>query len=83
MAHSVPAPKRATAFSVYQLGVSAGTAAGPAVGGMVAEHSFTALFIADAGTSLIWGAIAWLALSELRTAKISSPKTRTSRPDAP
>lgn len=64
MAHSVPAPKRATAFSVYQLGVSAGTAAGPAVGGMVAEHSFTALFIADAGTSLIWGAIARLALSD-------------------
>ncbi len=80
MAHSVPAAQRATAFSVYQLGVSVGTAAGPAVGGLVAEHSFTALFIADAGTSLIWGAVAWLALSATpASSRGPAPATRPAR----
>jgi MFS family permease len=64
MAREVDGPRRATAFSVYQLGVSAGTAAGPAVGGLVAEHSFRLLFAADAATSLAWGLIACLALRE-------------------
>jgi MFS family permease len=67
MAAAVPAgPARLTAFSVYQLGVSAGTAAGPAVGGIVAEHSFLALFAADAATSAAWGILAWVTLPGTR-----------------
>lgn len=59
---AVPQARRVTAFGVYQLGVSAGAATGPAAGGLVAEHSFLALFLADAATSLAWAVLAWRAL---------------------
>jgi MFS family permease len=45
----VPGPRRVKAFGVYQLGVSAGATAGPATGGLIAEHSFLLVFAGDAG----------------------------------
>jgi MFS family permease len=55
LAAEVPGPQRVRAFGVYQLGVSAGTAVGTAIGGLVAEHSFLILFAGDAATSLpLW-----------------------------
>lgn len=62
LAAAVPGPQRVRAFSVYQPGVSAGTAAGPAIGGLVAEHSFLILFVCDAATSLAWAVLAWRVL---------------------
>lgn len=62
LAAAVPGPQRVRAFSVYQLGVSAGTTAGPAIGGLVAEHSFLILFGCDAATSLAWAILAWRVL---------------------
>jgi MFS family permease len=62
LAAEVPGPQRVKAFGVYQLGVSAGTAAGPAAGGLIAEHSFVILFILDAATSLAWAILAWRGL---------------------
>ncbi len=62
LAAEVPGPQRVKAFGVYQLGVSAGTAAGPAAGGLIAEHSFMILFILDAATSLVWAILAWRVL---------------------
>ncbi len=62
LAAAVPGPQRVKAFSVYQLGVSAGTTAGPTIGGLMAEHSFLALFLADAATSLCWAILAWRVL---------------------
>lgn len=62
MAAEVPEPQRVRAFGVYQLGVSAGTAVGPAIGGLVAERSFHMLFISDAATSLLWAFLAWRTL---------------------
>jgi MFS family permease len=62
LAAEVPGPQRVKAFGVYQLGVSAGTAAGPAAGGLIAEHSFMILFVLDAATSLAWAILAWRAL---------------------
>lgn len=62
MAAAVPGPQRVKAFGVYQLGVSAGTAVGPAAGGLIAEHSFMLLLILDAATSLAWAILAWRAL---------------------
>lgn len=56
---AVPGPQRVRAFGLYQLGVSAGTTAGPAIGGLVAEHSFSVLFVGDATTSLAWAILAW------------------------
>jgi predicted MFS family arabinose efflux permease len=54
LAAEVPERQRVRAFGVYQVGVSAGTAAGTAIGGLVAEHSFLILFAGDAATSLAW-----------------------------
>lgn len=65
---AVPGPQRVKAFGLYQLGVSAGTTAGPAVGGLVAEHSFLALFAGDAATSLAWAILAWRLLPGGRAA---------------
>lgn len=63
IAGSVPDPaKRATAFGVYQAAASGGTAIGLTLGGLLAEHSFIALFAADAGTSLAWALLAARAL---------------------
>jgi MFS family permease len=65
---AVPGPQRVRAFGLYQLGVSAGTTAGPAVGGLVAEHSFLVLFAGDAATSLAWAILAWRLLPGGRAA---------------
>jgi MFS family permease len=79
LAAAVPAPRRVRAFGVYQLGVSAGAAAGPAIGGLVAEHSFLALFAADAATSLCWAIVAWRALPDVPSGSVTAP----SQPRAP
>jgi MFS family permease len=62
MAAEVPGPRRVKAFGVYQLGASAGAAVGPALGGLLAEHSFRILFASDAATSLAWAVLAWRSL---------------------
>jgi len=61
-------PAQVTAFAVYQLATNVGLALGPAVGGIVARHSFAPLFIGDAATSLAWGALALAALPRDATA---------------
>ncbi len=66
------------AFGVYQLGVSAGATAGPAVGGLIAEHSFLLLFAGDAATSLAWAILAWRLLPGGRAAPaVADPQLRT------
>jgi MFS family permease len=79
LAAAVPAARRVRAFGIYQVGVSAGATAGPAIGGLVAEHSFLALFAADAATSLGWAVLAWHALPGTRPGTVAVP----SQPSAP
>jgi MFS family permease len=50
--------ERLTAFALYRLAINLGSAAGPAVGGFIAERSFTILFVGDGLTSLIFGILA-------------------------
>jgi MFS family permease len=78
LAAAVPAPRRVRAFGVYQLGVSAGATAGPAIGGLVAEHSFLALFAADAATSLCWAVLAWRALPGIPSGPVTVPPQSSS-----
>jgi MFS family permease len=54
--------QRVLGFAVYRLAINAGTAAGPAIGGVVAERGFGPLFVADAATSLVFAAVALAAL---------------------
>ncbi|MGH2882067.1 MAG: MFS transporter [Solirubrobacteraceae bacterium] len=56
--------RRLSAFGLYALATNAGLAAGPAVGGLLASHSFGALFVIDAVSSTLCGAIALRALPE-------------------
>lgn len=62
LADLTPAGQRVPAFAMNRLAVNAGFAAGPAVGGFLAERSFFLLFLGDAVTSSIFGTIALLAL---------------------
>lgn len=58
----VPQGKRVTAFALYRFAVNLGFAAGPATAGFLAERSFFYLFLGDALTSCVFGAVALLAL---------------------
>jgi len=68
IADLTPTGGRVTAYALYRLAVNAGFAAGPAVAGLVAEHSFFSLFVVDALTSVIYGVIVLTMLPrEIRT----------------
>jgi MFS family permease len=75
IAASVPTrASRVTAFALYQLGVTVGLALGPVLGGIVAGHSFTPLFLGDAATSAVWGVVSLIALP--RTSRTADRKDR-------
>ena len=59
-----PAGERVPAFALNRLAINAGFAAGPAVAGLLAEHSFFLLFLGDALTSVAFGVICLTALPE-------------------
>lgn len=71
LADLVPEGQRVTAFSAYRLAFNAGWAFGPATAGFLAGHSFFWLFAGDAGTSILFGLVAWFALPEGIRAKKS------------
>jgi MFS family permease len=59
-----PPGERIPAFALNRLAINAGFAAGPAVAGLLAEHSFLLLFIGDALTSAAFGVLSLVALPE-------------------
>ena len=54
--------ERVSPFAMYRLAINLGAAAGPAVGGFMAERSFMLLFVGDALTSIVFGVVALVAL---------------------
>ena len=74
-----PPGRRLTAFALYRLAVNLGFAAGPAVAGFLAERSFMLLFIGDAITSVVFGAIA---LFVLPAGKARREDEKSGSPDA-
>jgi MFS family permease len=60
----VPAGQRLPAFALNRLAINLGFAAGPATAGLLADRSFTYLFVGDALTSVVFGALALAALPE-------------------
>jgi MFS family permease len=70
LADLVPTGQRVTAYSAYRMAFNAGWAFGPATAGFLAGHSYFWLFAGDAGTSVLFGIVAWIALPHgLRSAK--------------
>lgn len=61
----VSADQRLTAFAVYRLALNLGMSVGPAVGGFISEQSYTWMFVADAATSLTYGVLALLFVSDV------------------
>jgi MFS family permease len=64
LADLVPAGQRLPAFALNRLAINLGFAAGPATAGLLADRSFTYLFVGDALTSIVFGALALAALPE-------------------
>lgn len=62
MADVLPEHRRVTGFAVVRWAVNLGFACGMAAGGVMADRNFAWLFLGDAGTSLVFGVIAFLAL---------------------
>ncbi len=60
----VPDAQRVTAFAVYRLAINLGMALGPAVAGLLAGRSYAFLFVGDAVTSFLFGALALTRLPE-------------------
>ena len=64
LADLVPAGQRLPAFALNRLAINLGFAAGPATAGLLADRSFTYLFVGDALTSVAFGVIALVGLPE-------------------
>ena len=62
LADLVPNGQRITAFSAYRMAFNAGWAFGPATAGFLADHGYLWLFLGDAGTSILFGLVAYFAL---------------------
>jgi len=62
LADLVPPDQRVTGYALYRLAFNAGWAFGPATAGFLAKYSFFWLFVGDAGSSLLFGLVAWFAL---------------------
>lgn len=78
VAESVEDPAdQVSAFALYQLGASVGLALGPAVGRIVAAHSYAPLFIGDALTSVVWAVGALIALPRARRVEGTTAETRS------
>jgi MFS family permease len=62
IADLVPSTQRVKAYALSRFCINLGFAAGPAVAGFFASHSFLLIFVGDALTSIIFGLLALFAL---------------------
>ncbi|MGZ4113453.1 MAG: MDR family MFS transporter [Actinomycetota bacterium] len=80
IADLLPPDRRVTAYTMYRLAVNTGWAVGLALGGFLAVHAFSYLFVGDAITSAAFGVIALVALPHgVRTSRISERHLGTAR----
>jgi MFS family permease len=80
IADLLPAERRVTAFTLYRLAVNTGWAAGLALGGFLAVHRFSYLFVGDALSSAVFGVLALIALPHgVRTSRHAERHLETAR----
>jgi MFS family permease len=76
IADVVPPEKRSQAFGLLFWAINLGFAAAVSLGGLIAEHGFSVLFFADAGTTLVFAVLVALFIEETRPApKANAPKS--------
>ena len=71
VADLVPEERRARAYAIVYWAINLGVAVGPALGGLLAERSYLALFALEGATLLGYAAIVLLAVPETRPAVAS------------
>lgn len=64
LADVLPPELQARGFASLYVSINIGAALAPVLGGMLAERSFTLLFLADAATMLAYAAIVWARVPE-------------------
>ncbi len=70
IADLVPSEQRVSAFALFRLAINVGWACGLTLGGILADRSFSYLFIGDAATSAAFGVISLIALPHgMRTSR--------------
>lgn len=75
VAEQVAPEQRRSAYAVLRLAVNLGMAIGPAVGGLLAERSYTALFVVDAATSVGAAAVLLAPAGRSLAARSSVPRS--------
>lgn len=75
----VPLESRTMAFAAYRFAINAGWAVGPAIGGLLAQKSYTWLLWGDAFTSALFCVLAWITLTpdHATPAEDSTPPSRS------
>jgi MFS family permease len=79
VADVVPAAHRVQAYALLHWVINIGFSVAVIVGGLLASIDFTILFIADAATMAIYGAIVWIAVPETRPPVVARTEVRPSR----
>jgi predicted MFS family arabinose efflux permease len=75
IAHRAPRGLQARSFALLRLAINLGMAIGPALGGMLALHSYSLLFIVDAATAWLAALLlAWMVRSRGRSPAEQEPK---------
>jgi MFS family permease len=84
VADLLPAERRTMGYAYYRLAINLGVAVGAAAAGFLADRSYILLFVGDALTSLVFGAIIWFALPRAPQARDeAAPRAEVaSAPDA-
>lgn len=75
-----PADQLKPAFSLVRLAVNLGLSIGPVVGGVLAEHSFPTIFVADGATSILAGIVLVLLAGRMKLPTRAVHSEDTTRP---
>lgn len=76
----LPSQERAVGFAALRLAVNLGFAVGMALGGILADWSWRALFAADGLTTLAYGALVYFRIAETRPAAAATATAGTDSP---
>ncbi|WKU04445.1 MFS transporter [Micromonospora sp. HUAS LYJ1] len=68
LAELTPLHRLVTTTAASRLGLNVGATLGPLIGAWLATHSFTAVFLVNAGTALVFGMVAVFLLPDVRSA---------------
>ncbi|WP_428961604.1 MFS transporter [Micromonospora fluostatini] len=81
LAELTPLHRLVTTTAASRLGLNVGATLGPLIGAWLATHSYTAVFLVNAGTALTFGLVTIFLLPDVRSAAHAAAKARPAAPD--